>query len=267
MLGVILAAGRGLRMGHLTDSRPKCLLDVGGRTILDHTIENLRESGCSEIIIVVGYQAKMIKVSGVRYVINADYQENNILHSLMKARDYLDGPVIVSYSDIWVEPWIYQRLVETPGDIVLAVDDDWQPYYEGRTEHPVSEAENVYFDHIGSVRCLGKHLDPHQTGRLTCGEFIGLWYMSASGTARFCAEFARLDALLAEDSPFQHSPNWIKAYVTDMMQELVDRGQPVGCSVFQRGWAELDTMQDYERLSQIASRQLLTTLAKAKQTS
>ena len=267
MLGVILAAGRGLRMGHFTDSRPKCLLDVGGRTLLDQTIENLRASGCSEIVVVVGYQAEMIKVPGVRYVMNADYQQNNILHSLMKARDYLQGPVMVSYSDIWVEPWIYQRLVDTPGDIVLAVDDDWQPYYEGRTEHPVSEAENVYFDRIGSARRLGKHLDANPTDQLTCGEFIGMWNMSASGTARFCAEFDRLDALLTEDSPFQNSTNWTKAYITDMMQELVDRGVPVGCSVFQRGWAELDTAQDYDRLLLIAERQLLTTLTKVNHTS
>ena len=111
-----------MRMGKFTKTKPKCLLQVAGRPLIEHTINGLRSVGCTEIVIIVGYKAEMINVPNVQYVNNEEYASNNILHSLMCARQYLDGPVVVSYSDIWVEPWIFHCLVDTPGDIGLAVD-------------------------------------------------------------------------------------------------------------------------------------------------
>ena len=263
MKGVVIAAGRGGRMGRLTDSRPKCMLPIAGRPLIEHTIENLRLVGCTQIIVIVGYQAGAVDVGNVQYVLNEDFADNNILHSFMKASDDLAGPIMASYSDIWVEPWIFRQLVETPGDIVLAVDRDWQPYYEGRTQHPVSQAENVYYDGNDSVVRLGKHLNANVGGGLTCGEFLGLWRMSAAGTEEFRAEFARLQDQLGPDSRFQQSNQWRKAYITDFVQELVDGGRTVKCAPIERGWAELDTEEDIGRLGDIAERQRLRTLQEA----
>lgn len=263
MKGVVIAAGRGSRMGRLTDSRPKCMLPIAGRPLIEHTIENLRLVGCTQIIVVVGYKADAVDVGNVQYVLNEDFADNNILHSLMKASDDLAGPIIASYSDIWVEPWIFRQLVETPGDIVLAVDRDWEPYYEGRTQHPVSQAENVYYDRNNSVVRLGKHLDATVGEGLTCGEFLGLWRMSAAGTEEFRTEFARLQDQLGPDSRFQQSNQWRQAYITDFVQELVDGGRTVKCALIERGWAELDTEEDIGRLGGIAERQRLRTLQEA----
>lgn len=57
MKGIIIAAGLGRRMGDLTKERPKCLLTVAGRTLLDHTIENLRRVGCKSIVVIAGHLA------------------------------------------------------------------------------------------------------------------------------------------------------------------------------------------------------------------
>ncbi len=263
MRGVILAAGRGRRMGGLTATRPKCLLSIAGRPLLEHTVENLRAVGCDEIFVVVGYGAESICVSGVTHVLNPDYGSINVLHSLMSARMHLRGPVMVAYSDIWVEPTIYQRLSRTSGDLVLAVDRDWQAYYEGRTAHPVSEAETVYYDGAGRVQRIGKRLPFNLDQDLECGEFLGLWRMSASGTARLCVVFDELNQRLGPNDRFQAASNWRNAYFTDMTQELVDRGAPVSCCVIERGWAELDTPQDYERLQDLAERQRLWTMIRA----
>jgi choline kinase len=266
MNGIVIAAGVGSRMGTFTENKPKCLLPVAGTTVLEHTIAQLRAVGCSRILVVVGHKADTINVPDVEYVDNDDYTENNILHSLMKAREHLNGPVMVSYSDIWVEPWIYRQLADTPGDIVLAIDRDWEAYFDGRTHHPVSEAENVFFDDSDSVLYIGKHLDPDDAGDGVCGEFTGLWRMSAQGSDDFQSHFQDVDAQLGRDATFQNAARWRQAYVTDLFQELVDRGHRVSCSVFERGWAELDTAQDYERLTKIAQRQLLTTIVEAETT-
>jgi choline kinase len=264
VIGVLIAAGPGSRMGPFTEAKPKCLLPVGGRTLLDWTLDNFRDSGCSELIAVVGHRAETIERPGLTKIVNADYRNNNILHSFMHAQARMMGAVVASYSDIYVEPRVYRILMATPGDIVIAVDMDWRPYYEGRSRHPLAEAENIYLDANDHVRQAGKHLDDNPPAGERCGEFLGVWRMSEMGTAVFRSHFDRLNRKLAPTAPFQHAREWRKAYITDMVQELVDRGVTVSCALVERGWAELDTEEDYQRLPRIAARQGLTMLVEAE---
>lgn len=254
MRGIIIAAGQGSRMGRLTEAWPKCMLPIAGRPLLDWTIDHLRAVGCGEIVVITGYRQEAITRGDITRVENRDFLNNNILHSLMCARDKLEGPVIATYSDIWVEPTVHRQLLETPGDIVVAADSDWQPYYEGRTEHPLSEAENLFVDD-GGVRFAGKHLDPAAAGAYRCLEFLGLWRMSAAGTYRFCRIFDTLEQTQSATAPFEQAKEWRKAYITDFIQHMVATGIRVDVAEIERGWAELDTTQDYERLPGIAARQ------------
>jgi len=263
MRGIIIAAGAGNRMGALTAERPKCMLPVADRPLLDWTMDSMRAAGCREFVVVTGYQQERIPESGFRRVENADYENNNILHSLMCAREFIEGPVMVSYSDIWVEPAIHVRLAEAPGEIIAAVDRDWIPYYEGRTEHPVAEAENMFLDTSGAVVSAGKHLRPEDAGDLLCGEFLGLWRMTAEGSARFRQAFETIDGELQPTTPFQQAAEWRRAYITDMVQYLINQGSRIDTALIDRGWAELDTAQDYERLPEIAARQEMHTLNRA----
>lgn len=262
MKGFIIAAGQGSRMGALTSDRPKCLLPIGNLTLLDHTVNNLRASNCSDISIIVGYKAETINIPDVEYIYNKGYESNNILHSFMKASEFIEGPLLATYSDIWVEPWVYKKLQEQAGDIVLAVDTDWEAYYEGRTDHPISEAENVYFKTDGAITMIGKHLSSVPPQGQFCGEFLGLWYMSQTGANLFRTEFDIINENLKLNDPFQHAKSWELSYITDMVQELIDKGHTIRCASIERGWAELDTEQDYKRLNDIAERQRLTTLGK-----
>ena len=104
-------------MGPLTAEVPKCLVPIGGRTLLEHTVKNLRSVGCDEITVITGYKGHLIDLPGIQKIENQDYQSNDVLHSLMHARKAFDGELIVTYSDIWVEPWIYARLMETIGKL------------------------------------------------------------------------------------------------------------------------------------------------------
>jgi choline kinase len=255
--GIVIAAGAGVRMGALTEAIPKCLLPVAGRPLIDWTIERLRAAGCSEIVVIVGYRGELVRPAGATIVENGQYTQNNILHSLMTARAHFDGPLMVSYSDIWVEPEIHQRLAAAPGDIVIAADTDWRAYYEGRTQHPLGEAEKVHLDRDGRAHRFGKHLAETADDGLHCAEFLGLWRMSARGAARFRDVFLELEGKLEPGMRFQHAAAWQKAYITDLLQELADRGDEVRCAAVERGWAELDTREDYERLDRIAARQRL----------
>ena len=255
MIGIIIAAGLGSRMGVFTEEKPKCLLPINGRTLLARTVEIMRANGCGDIVIITGHKGSEISFPGTITVENRDYRNNNILHSLMYAREYLQGPATISYSDIWVEPRIYRELQKIDQDIVIAADVDWMGYYEGRTEHPLSEAENAFLDNSGTVVNIGKHLDPADAGSLESAEFLGLWKMSAAGTAAFKDAFLRLEARLDPESPFENSQEWRKAYITDMLQYLIRTGSEVKAARVRKGWAELDTEQDYRRLTSIARKQ------------
>lgn len=262
MRGIIIAAGRGIRMRPLTEAQPKCLLPIAGRTLLDWTIDGLRGAGCDEIVLITGHAADAIHRKDVTRVQNTDFENNNILHSLMYAREFLNDDCLISYSDIWVEPFIFKKLVDGVGDIRLAADQDWTPYYLNRSEHPIEEAENIFVDpESGLVRMIGKHLAPEKAGHDLCCEFLGLWYMNAVGAKAFKVMFETVEAALSPNTPFQKALEWRKAYITDLVQELVNAAWPVGTTRIERGWAELDTQQDYDRLMSIADRQRLDTLS------
>jgi choline kinase len=114
---IILAAGVGSRLRPLTDDRPKCLLDVGGRAILDHQVMALHRAGVSDIVMVVGYCANLIRRhlgTGARYIENPRYEATNSLYSLWLARDELDSGALVLNSDVLAPQALFERLLHAP---------------------------------------------------------------------------------------------------------------------------------------------------------
>lgn len=121
MKAIILAAGVGKRLAHAADARPKCLLRVGGRSLLDRTLAALDAAGVHEAVIVVGYRAERIRAEigiryagvEVRYVHNPRYEQGAIL-SLWSARAELDTAVLVMDADVLFPVRLLQRLVRSP---------------------------------------------------------------------------------------------------------------------------------------------------------
>jgi choline kinase len=253
-------------MGPYTAERPKCMLELNGRPLLAYALDALRAAGCDDVAVVTGHCASGIHAPGCALVHNDEFARNNVLHSLMYARAYLRSDVLVTYSDIFVEPDVHQRLAGTPGEIVLAVDRDWSAYYAGRDGHPVAEAEKAFVEPstdgmTGRVRAIGKKLDLATRGACLAGEFLGLWKMTAAGAERFVARFESLDERLAPASPFHEATEWRRAYVTDLLADLIETGADVRCLLIDRGWAEFDLVDDYERLPSIIQQQRLTSLS------
>jgi choline kinase len=247
-------------MGALTASRPKCLLPVASAVLLDYTLDNLRRAGCTRIVVITGYlheqvERRLVARADVRLVHNPQAAETNVLHSLMCAERELGGPVIVTYSDTLLSWRVVESLLRTAGDIVVSVDRDWRSAYSERTEHPTSEAEKVYVDERGLVVRFGKHLAEFAPGPCSVHEFTGMLRTTARGTDILLNVFRELDAVLDGSAPFQAASRWRDAYLTDLLQECVDRGELVVAASVERGWLELDTPQDYRRLPELIRRQ------------
>lgn len=247
MRAIIIAAGRGGRMGALAEDLPKTLIPIAGKPLLRHTLDTFSRHGFDSVAIVRGYKAERFPDAPVHYYLNADYEKNNTLHSLMHAREEFVDDLVISYSDIWYSDAVFQTLLDTEGDIVVSVDTDWQKRYKGRTLHPISEAENVLFDTEGKLLKIGKHL----AGKAGEGEFLGLFRLSKKGAQTFLQEFLNLESSLDPLKPFEQSKEWRKAYITDFLQYLVNKGHPVHCSLHQGPWLEMDTPQDYEAAAAI----------------
>ncbi len=251
MKAIIIAAGIGRRMGNLTDDCPKCLVKTGNTTLLDNVISRLKAENITDVSVIVGYQEQKIRdrFNNITYFVNHHYTKNNILHSLMMAREFMDDDIIISYSDIWLEKTPIANLIKSTKDCVISVDVDWEKNYVGRTDHPVSEAENVIYDDKGQALLLGKHINaPNLPSTQRCGEFIGLFKLSKAFCREYIKIFEELDKRLKIDEPFQNSKTWINAYLTDFFNELIARGHTVDCSFHKGGWQEMDTLQDHQRL-------------------
>ncbi len=240
---IIIAAGRGSRMQSYTYDKPKCLLRFGDKTLLERQLEAYRACGIDDISLIRGYQRDKIQLPGLRYFENPRYADNNILVSLFCAEEAMTGPVICSYSDILFDKSVVERLLASQHDISIVVDIDWRGYYVGRVDHPIEEAESVIFDADNCVAKIGKILPDKNEVH---GEFIGMLKLSPHGADIFKRHYHRVkDAYW--DRPFQRAAVMQKAYITDMIQEMVDLGVSVHCVIIEQGWKEIDTVEDYQK--------------------
>ena len=249
-IAVVLAAGIGSRILPLSHEIPKCMLEVQDQPMLHRALSTLQELQVSKSIVIGGHRSeKLILPEGAKLVLNDRFQHNNILHSLAYARPEIDGEdqVLVTYSDIVFRKSVAaQLLAEDQKDMVIVVDQAWKERYIGRTLHPLSEAEAAQFDSNGRLLRSGKDLLTDQYDPQQWGEFIGMLKLSRAGYKHFWYLFDEINAKLDPEAPFQQSSAWRTAYLTDFLQELVDRGTEINCTLIQGGWLEIDTLQDYE---------------------
>tara|TARA_X000000950_G_scaffold167153_1_gene204112 strand:- start:1825 stop:2604 length:780 start_codon:yes stop_codon:yes gene_type:complete len=259
MRALVIAAGMGRRMGKLTKAKPKCLLSFGNKTLLEWTIEGLKYAGCDDIWIITGYQSKKIEKLGYNTIENKEYRNNNILQSFFKAKEKLDEDIIVTYSDIYVEKEILKELVSKKGDLILTVDKSWKNYYTNRKLHPIEQAEKVILEKDLSIKEIGKDLVFNN--QLEYYEFIGLFKVSKNAGLMLKNTFEYLNMKLDNKDKFQRSKSWQNAYLTDFFQYIIDNKiHKIDAHIISKGWAEFDTLEDYNRLEKVKISQNLTSL-------
>ena len=240
---IIIAAGLGSRLKGYTEALPKCMLMFGEKTLLERQLEVYKDCGIKDISVVRGFKKEKINYKGLNYYDNTDYDNNNILNSLFYAEEAITGNVVISYSDILFDTSVVSRLLESNADISIVVDIDWRGYYIGRQDHPVEEAEKVIFDANNEVLKIGKVITSKND---VYGEFIGMLKLSPRGSEIIKLHFNRTKKIFW-DKPFQRSQTFQKAYITDLIQDMVDMGVSIHCVIIERGWKEIDTVEDYEK--------------------
>ena len=242
MIGMVLAAGAGVRLSPLTDGLPKTLLTVDGkRSILDVALGNLKHVGLDEVVLVVGYAAGRItervpelkRRHGLRLevVVNPKAEEWNNAYSLWCARDAFAEGVLLVNGDTVHPAAVEERLLAARGpQLVLAVD----------REKPLGEEEmKVRLAPDGLMTQITKHMDPAGAD----GEYIGVTLIEPAA-ARPLAE--------ALEATWRADPG---LYYEDGFQEFADRGGRVGTAAIGRvEWVEVDDHADLSRARELACR-------------
>ena len=177
-----------------------------------------------------------------------DYDEHDILGSLIVAKDYIEGDIVITYSDILFDAIILEQIIQQECDIGIAIDMDWEKAYEGRILHPSTEAENVLLDDDKNILKIQKNIKSHEGN---VGEFLGLIKLSSHGSKILTDKFEYL--LTNHIGTFHNAASLKEAYVTDFIQELVN-SKIVVTPIFISGkWCEIDTNQDLERAQKMFS--------------
>ena len=236
MKAIILAAGTASRLRPLTDSPPKCLLKIGGRSLLQRSIDALTANGISEIVIVTGYLHEQIEsfvgrqYPGLRvtYIYNKEYSTTNNIYSLWLARPEADGEdVLLLDSDLLYDPAILNRVMACSHSNVLTL-----------IRHPLGEEEmKVVTDEQGSILEISKTCNP----ALAAGESLGIERMSKSYTTALYRELALMIGREGLSNIFYE-----RAF-----ERLIPQGHTFRVlDVSDLFSCELDTVEDFENASQ-----------------
>ena len=224
MKAIILAAGLGSRLGKKSKGRPKALIRVGGKTLVEHQLEALSSEGIGPVVVVVGHGADQVREAlgeAVEYVENPRPSETNSLYSLWLAREWLEGDVLLLNSDLLFHPQALKKLLASQGN-ALAYDS-----------MSVTGAEGTKVGlQRGRVTDLGKDLP--ETGAR--GENLGVIKLDARGSA---ALRRRTEAIVSAGDE--------KSWVTEAVRSILSEVEIEGVNVAGTPWVEIDFPFDLER--------------------
>jgi choline kinase len=242
MKAIIIAAGLGSRLRPYTKSLPKSLVKIGSKTILEWQLKVFNALKINNINLIIGYKKEKFKDKKLNFFLNKNFRNNNILESLFCAKKILKNDCIISYSDIIFETNIVKKLKSSKSDISILVDKNWKKIYKGRTKHPISQAENVYFNKKLDLKKVGKNLGEKESN----GEFIGMLKLSKKGCGIF-KRYYRIAKLNYKNKKFFNATSFKKAYLTDFFSYLLENNVKIKCVVIKNNWMEIDTVQDFKR--------------------
>jgi L-glutamine-phosphate cytidylyltransferase len=235
---LILAAGEGVRLRPHTLDRPKCLVEVAGRSLLDRHLDVLRAEGIDRILAIGGYRSDMLQRPGLELRLNPRYDRTNMVWTLFCAEEELKGEVILAYGDIVYSRRVLRALLASQSDVAVTIDLDWEAYWRTRSADPLADAETLRLAADG--RILEIDQKPRSLDEIQ-GQYMGLIKLSVAGVAAMKRTYhAAREAGALRGKPVE------RAYMTDLLQAMIDAGHRVDAVPVRGDWVEVDTVADLE---------------------
>ncbi|MCB1562213.1 MAG: phosphocholine cytidylyltransferase family protein [Alphaproteobacteria bacterium] len=232
MKALILAAGRGSRMREKTDDRPKALVELNGKPLLEWQIDALRHAEISDISLITGYKSESFAPYGLPSFHNAHWETTNMVSSLTCADTLLSKePCIISYSDIFYESAAVISLMEASEDIAITYDPHWLSLWKKRFDNPLDDAETFKIDQTYKLLEIGN--TPASVDDIQ-GQYMGLLKFTPTGWRHFH------DIWLALDDEAR-----ARAHMTGMLQKVIEDGHmDIRAIPYENEWGEVDNITD-----------------------
>jgi len=241
MHAIILAAGRGSRLHPYTADCPKCLTQLGGITLIERQLDSLRENGIHDITIVTGYLSEQLQLPGTSQITNAAWDRTNMVESLFAAEGVFGDDLIVSYSDIVYEPRVLGELISSTSDVSVIVDKSWKTYWEFRFYDPLNDAESLKMTDTNLITDIGNKVKSINEIE---AQYIGLMRFKGKGIQSLIG--AR-QSMRQEPRAWKEIRPVEKAYMTDLLMEMILMGIDVSAVPVEAGWLEIDTIDDFKK--------------------
>lgn len=228
MQAIILAAGRGSRLGTLTEEIPKAFLEIQGFKMIEYSIAMLHSFNIQDITIVTGYRCEMFEklteqIEGIRCVFNPFYEMTNVLGSFYMGQNRLAEDFVYLHADTLCDPEIFREMLEEEGDIILPVDFG-----------PCDEEAMKVRTEDGGVKEINKTMPCKEAE----GEFIGIARISGN----VIPDLKKASEKLLRNREFS-------SYFEAAIQCLIDMNKYRIKTVPTKGmfWGEVDFLQDYQK--------------------
>jgi choline kinase len=243
---LILAAGQGTRLQPLTNNKPKCLVPLLGKSLLERQVHTLQNAGVDNIHIATGYRSDQIKALGFNCTDNARYAETNMVETLFCALDFIqqEGDLIIAYGDIVYQSENLEALLASDDEIVLMIDAKWKDLWSLRLENPLEDAETLMMDDDGYVTELGKKPDSYERIQ---GQYTGLIKIRADKIPGLVQFYNKLDRSKTYDGK-----DFDNMYMTSFLQLLIDSGWQAKAALVNNGWLEVDSVDDLNQYESMA---------------
>ncbi len=230
---VILAASRG-DLGELTRDRPKCMIDIRGKPLLQRLVSTLAESGVRESLIVRGYRKEAVNAWGAKFVDNDRFGDTGEVFSLGMAGAALEGELVLAYGDVLFRRYILDSLLTSSADVVLAVDARGdRPAPAGMSRDLVVADHGFSGDYLDDTPAHLMSMAASTGADGAQGEWMGLARFSGRGTRWLVEEIETLKA----DGLYE------SADMPLLLTRIAAR-HPVRIKYFTGHWMDVDTLAD-----------------------
>jgi len=229
MKGIILAAGRGSRLGDISEGKPKCMISLNQKPLINYQIDSMLNNGISDIAVVTGYLKNKVKHEKITKIYeNKIWSETNMVYSLLMADEWLSNfECIVSYGDIFYPPSAVSDLCKSSNHISVLYDINFKALWSKRFDNPLEDLETFIINHSKHLTEIGnKPKNYHEI----MGQFMGLLKITPNGW---------------NDIKLHISKSKMKKIdVTKMLSLMIEKKYIIAGVEFNGIWGEIDIPSD-----------------------
>ena len=243
---IILAAGKGSRLKHLTKQVPKCMVKFRGKPIIDYIIESANNAGITDITIINGYKCDVLENylgdREINFLTNKKFDSTNMVSTLFCAKKVLNDDVIISYSDIIYKKEILKNLILSEEDFSVIIDKEWKKLWSLRMENPLSDVETLKIKENKIIE-IGKKPKGYDNIE---GQYIGLIKISKEVINKVIKYYEDLDKTILYDGK-----DYDNMYMTSFIQMVIENLMDVSPVYTRGGWIEIDSIEDLNAYNKI----------------